>query len=329
MELLSFRKEGLYCVPGDFYIDPWKAVHRAVITHAHADHARLGMKSYLCHDATKPLLQSRLAGDIWVESLPYGKPLMINGVKVSLHPAGHIIGSAQVRMEYKGYVAVVSGDYKTENDGISTPFEAVKCQMFVTESTFGLPVYRWRPQQEILEDMKSWILRNQQQEKTSLFTGYSLGKAQRLMKMLEGVGQLYVHPSIARLNKAMKNNGIGLPPAKEWNASLDKKDLKGQVVIIPPAALTPGLVKKIPRAAVALCSGWMQVRGHRRWQAADAGFAISDHADWEGLLQSVHATGAEKVMVTHGYAEQFARYLNETGVKAEVVTTRFGEGDEE
>jgi putative mRNA 3-end processing factor len=232
-------------------------------------------------------------------------------------------------MEYKGYVAVVSGDYKTEDDGISTPFEAVKCNLFVTESTFGLPVYRWKPQQEIFDEMKAWILGNQQQGKTSLFTGYSLGKAQRLMKLLEGVGKLYIHPSIARLNEAMEKSGILLPYATEWNTSVDKKELQGQVVIVPPAALTPEMVKKIPRAAVAICSGWMQVRGHRRWQAADAGFAISDHADWDGLLRSVHATGAEKVMVTHGYAEPFARYLNETGIAAEVVKTRFGEGEEE
>ncbi len=325
MELLSYTKKGLFCKPGNFYIDPWQPVYKAVITHSHADHARWGMKSYLCHDFSVPILKSRISEDIQVESLTYGKSLDINGVKLSLHPAGHIIGSAQVRMEYKGYVAVVTGDYKIVDDGITTPFETVKCHELVTESTFGLPVFRWKSQNTIVTQMHEWVKNNQRNRKTSVFTAYSLGKAQRLINLLNGLGDIYVHSSIAQMNAAIELNGIHLPKTTVFQQDMDKKILAGQILIIPPAAMSPQLLKKIPGAVTAICSGWMQIRGNRRWQAADAGFAISDHADWDGLLTAVKASGAEKIMVTHGYTEPFARYLNELGMNAGVVQTRFGE----
>lgn len=328
LKLLEFRTEGIYCPPGRFFIDPWKSVDKAIITHAHADHARWGMKYYLCHDLSRPILQSRLAENIVVESLPYGKVISINGVKVSLHPAGHIIGSSQVRLEYKGYVSVVSGDYKLEDDGISTPFASVRCHEFVTESTFGLPIYRWRPQQEIIAEIRNWIKRNQKQEKTSVFTAYSLGKAQRLMVALDGVAEMYVHTAIDRIHKVLATVGVALPVAKVLQEEKDKKALQGKVIIIPPAGMGPELIKKIPRVAVAICSGWTQIRGRRRWESADAGFTISDHADWDGLLSAVKSCGAEKVWVTHGASESFARYLNETGFNAAVVSTMFGEDEE-
>lgn len=331
MTLLQFRKEGIYCPQGNFYIDPWLPVDYAVITHAHADHARWGMKKYLCQHYTKPLLQSRISPTIEVQSLAYGEKIEINGVSLSFHPAGHIIGSAQVRLEYKGYVSVVSGDYKVEDDGISTPFELVPCHEFVTESTFGLPIYHWQSQQAIEKQLQNWVLQNREQGKTSVFIGYSLGKSQRLMKALEGVGDLYVHTSINRLNEAIEQSGIALPKAKVMHLEEDKKSMLGQIVIVPPALLGSNMIRKIPNAATAICSGWMQVRGHRRWKSADAGFAISDHADWKGLLDTVKATNAEKIFVTHGYTDTFSKYLNENGILAEVVKTNFGheeEGDE-
>ncbi len=325
LELFTFTKKGLYCKPGDFYIDPWQPVDKAVITHSHADHARWGMKNYLCHDFSLPILKSRIMEDIKAESLPYGKTVNINGVKLSLYPAGHIIGSAQVRLEYKGYVSVVTGDYKTEDDGITTPFETVKCHEFITESTFGLPVYRWKPQDIVTAQMHDWVINNQKQDKTSVFTAYSLGKAQRIMKLLNGLGRIYVHNSVVNMNAAIEKSGIILPEVSLYQQDMEKKQLTGQIVIIPPAAMSPQLLKKIPRAALAACSGWMQIRGNRRWQAADAGFAISDHADWDGLLSAVKASEAEKIVVTHGYTEPFARYLNEMGYNASAVETRFGE----
>ncbi len=328
MQLITFTAKGIYCIPGKFYIDPWLPVDYAVITHAHSDHARYGMQYYLCHHYTKPVLQHRLGADIVVESLDYNDPLMINGVKLSFHPAGHIIGSAQVRLEYQGFVTVVSGDYKTENDGISTPFELVRCHEFVTESTFGLPIYNWIPDKDIGEEMRKWVQQNQAQDKTSVFVGYTLGKAQRLMKTLDGIGRLYVHYAVANTNAAIEEAGIKLPETRTLHLEEDRKQLQGQVVIVPPSLLGTSIIKKIPQAAIAICSGWMQVRGNRRWQAADAGFAISDHADWNGLLNTVKATGAEKVHVTHGSVAVFTRYLNEIGIEAHEVKTAFGENED-
>lgn len=327
MKLIEFRKEGIYCTKGDFYIDPWFPVKKAVITHAHADHARWGMQEYLCTHETKPILKSRISEDISVQSLAYGETLEVNGVKLSFHPAGHIVGSAQVRLKYKGFVTVISGDYKIQDDGISTPFEVLKCNEFVTESTFGLPIYQWKSVEKINQEIQNWVIENQKMNKTSVFFGYSLGKAQRLMKALEGIANIHVHSSIHRLNEAISSTGLILPQTQLLEID-DKKALENQIVIVPPALLGTNMIKKIPNAATAICSGWMQVRGRRRWKSADAGFAISDHADWNGLLQTVKSTEAEKVYVTHGSTEIFSKYLNEIGIAAEVVKTKFGEEEQ-
>lgn len=322
--MLKFTPEGIYCVPGRFYIDPWRPVKAAIITHGHADHARWGMKKYLCHHYTVPILQSRIGADIAVRGVGYNEAVTINGVAVSLHPAGHIIGSAQVRMEYKGKTVVVSGDYKIQDDGLSDSFEPVRCHEFVTESTFGLPIYRWAEVAHQNEQLRQWVLRNQANGKTSVFIGYSLGKAQRIMKALEGVAPLHVHYAIARLNEAYESAGVRLPAYELADLKEGVKSLDKGVVILPPSLSDSNSIKKIPNRADAICSGWMQVRGARRWRSADAGFAISDHADWSGLLEAVKATGAEKVYVTHGQTAAFAKYLNEIGILAEEVTTEFG-----
>lgn len=329
MALISFTNRGIYCAQGDFYIDPWLPVDRAVITHGHADHARWGMKHYLCHEYTKPILKLRIGEDANVSTLPYYESTFINGVKVSLHPAGHIIGSAQVRMEYKGEVAVVSGDYKDGYDGISTAFEPVRCHSFVTESTFGLPIYHWKTEDEIFGDIKKWVLNNQANNKTSVFIAYSLGKSQRVMKGLEGVAPMFVHSAVHNINEAIKSAGIVLPETTILTAETDKSLVQNNIVIAPPALEGTNWLKKIPGAAVAICSGWMQVRGSRRWQSADAGFALSDHADWNGLLSSIKATGAETVYVTHGSTATFSKYLNEIGIYSEEVKTEFGKEEEE
>ncbi len=328
MKMLRFTSEGIYCVPGGFYIDPWKPVDMAVITHGHADHARWGMKRYLCHHYTVPILKSRISQDITVQGVDYGAPVMINRVQVSLHPAGHIIGSAQIRMEYKGRIAVVSGDYKIQDDGLSTPFEPVTCHEFVTESTFGLPIYNWLSVSEQNRQLQQWVLDNQAHNKTSVLIGYSLGKAQRIMKALEGIAPLHVHYSIGRLNQAYESVGIQLPEYQIIDLREDVKHLDKGIVILPPSLLDSNVIRKIPNMAHAICSGWMQVRGARRWRSADAGFAISDHADWQGLLDVINATGAEQVYVTHGQTAVFTRYLNETGITAAEVKTEFGDEEE-
>lgn len=326
---IRFTAKGIYCVPGKFYLDPWRPVDLALITHGHGDHARWGMKKYLCHRFTEPILKLRIGEDIVVQSVEYGEKLNINGVKVSFFPAGHIVGSAQIRMEYKGRVMVYSGDYKVQDDGISTPFELVKCHEFITESTFGLPIYNWMPPEDYSEKMQTWAARNREHGKTSVFAGYSLGKAQRIMKSLEGSGRIFVHSSIAHLNEAMESAGIQLPEYEVIDFYENAKETQGEIVIVPPALLDSNVIKKIPERATAICSGWMQVRGSRRWRAADAGFAVSDHADWQGLLQTVRATEAERVYVTHGQTEVFSKYLNEIGLNAEPVTTTFGTDEED
>jgi putative mRNA 3-end processing factor len=326
--MLQFTEKGIYCTPGDFYIDPWRPVDRAVITHGHADHARWGMKHYLCQDLSVPILKSRIGADISVEGLPYETPTYLNGVKVSLHPAGHIIGAAQIRMEYKGKVTVVSGDYKRQEDGISTPFEVVRCHEFITESTFGLPIYQWKPVAEQNQQLQDWVHKNQLQGKTSIFVAYSLGKAQRIMKAVQGAGEVFVHYSIARLNSAYESAGIHLPPYTPIDLRENPSSTDRGIVIVPPALVDSQVIRKIPHSSVAICSGWMQVRGARRWRSADAGFAISDHADWNDLLLTVRETGAEKVFVTHGQTAVFARYLNEIGISASEVKTEFGAEEE-
>ncbi|MDH5826884.1 ligase-associated DNA damage response exonuclease [Sphingobacterium faecium] len=329
MGLISFTNRGIYCQQGDFYIDPWLPVDYAVTTHGHADHVRWGNKYYLCHHLTKAIIKCRISEDLIVESLGYGETITRNGVQISFHPAGHVIGSAQVRLAYKGEVCVLSGDYKTEYDGISTAFEPVKCHTFVSESTFGLPIYNWLPQETIFQDINQWADQNREEHKTTVLIAYSLGKAQRLMQNLAGHSAIYVHRSIARLNAAIQQAGVSLPSYTEISAETGKDELQAGILIVPPAMRDTKWIKSLHTAAVGVCSGWMQVRSHRRWQSADAGFALSDHADWNGLIDAIRATEAEKIYVTHGFTSVFARYLTEQGLDAEAVSTQFGVEDDE
>ena len=320
--------KGLFCTPGNFYIDPWQPVDYAVITHAHSDHARAGSRHYLCHHHTKPLLQLRL-GDCSIQTLTWNEKITINGVTVSLHPAGHIIGSSQVRLEYNGEVCVISGDYKTEDDGISGAFEPVACHTFVTESTFGLPIYHWRPQQVIFHELQNWVRNNQVEGKCSVIIGYSLGKAQRVLKAMEEVtGNVFAHGAIWNVHQALVQAGFSLPPLNRVLPQLPKETYKGAVILAPPSALGSTWMNRFTPYRTAICSGWMQARGHQRRSNADAGFALSDHADWNGLLDTVKATGAEKVLVTHGFQSAFSRYLNELGIAAEELKTEYGDTPE-
>ncbi len=325
-QLVKFTKKGIYCQQGKFYLDPWKPVDYAIISHGHADHARWGMKNYLCTTESKPILRHRLGADINVQSLDYGKTIEINGVKVSFHPAGHVIGSAQIRLEYKGYVVVFTGDYKTQPDFITTPFESIKCHTFITESTFGLPIYNWKKEEELQKELHAWVHTNKQNDRSSVFLGYSLGKAQRLLSLLDGVDDdIYVHRSIFNLNKAITDSGFELPNTKLWSVDLDKKTLQKKVIIAPPAILGSRMLKRLPNPATAICSGWMQIRGNRRWQSVDAGFAVSDHADWNGLIDAVKSSEAEQVYVTHGYQAVFSKYLRDIGIKADELITEYGD----
>jgi putative mRNA 3-end processing factor len=329
MGLLSFTDIGIYCAAGDFYIDPWRPVGRAVITHAHSDHARPGNRFYLCHRYTQYLLQLRL-GDNNYQSVDWNEPVFMNGVRISLHPAGHIIGSAQIRVEYKGEVWVVSGDYKTEDDGISGRFEAVPCDVFITESTFGLPIYQWKSQEEIFADIQDWVKKNKAAGISSVLLAYSLGKAQRLLPCLSALAHdIYVHGAIWNAQEALAGAGINLPVVKRVIASTPKSALEGAVVLAPPGAEGSPWIDRFSPCAVGICSGWMQVRGNLRRSNADAGFALSDHADWKGLLEAVKGTGAKKVFVTHGFQSAFSRYLGEQGIEAGEVATAFGDEEQD
>ena len=329
MPLIEFTDKGLYCPQGQFYIDPWKPVERAVITHAHSDHARWGSKYYLCHHFTKPILQLRL-GDNNYESVEWNETVLMNGVKISLHPAGHIIGSSQIRVEYNGEVWVVSGDYKTENDGISGGFEPVPCHTFITESTFGLPIYKWKQQPEIFSDIKNWVKENNAVGKTSVLIAYSLGKAQRLLAPLAETGlPIFLHGAVHNVHETLVKCGFNLPGVQRVVPSTTKEETKGNIVIAPSGADGSAWIKKFSPYSVGVCSGWMQVRGNKRRRNADAGFALSDHADWEGLLKAVKATGAQKVFATHGFQASFSRYLNEQGIEAGEIKTEYGNDEEE
>jgi len=329
MSLIKFTNKGIYCEQGRFYIDPWQPVDLAVTTHGHADHVKWGNKAYLCHELTKPILHQRLGTDLVIETLPYNKQIDINGVKLSMFPAGHVIGSAQIRLEYKGEICVVSGDYKVEFDGISTPFEPVKCHTFVSESTFGLPIYKWQPQNIIFNQIRNWVSDNRDKGKTSVLVAYSLGKAQRLIKNLAEYCEIYVHNSIANLNEGFVKAGVDLPDTIRITPELKKEALQQGIVIVPPAMAEGKWIKTLQQAATGVCSGWMQVRAGRRWRSADAGFALSDHADWPGLLSAIEATEAEKVFVTHGFTATFSKYLNEIGIASEEVKTQYGNEEEE
>jgi len=327
--LIDFTDKGLFCARGQFYIDPWQAVDKAIITHAHSDHAKWGSKYYLCHHYTKPILQLRLGNNNY-ETIEWNEPIYMNGVKISLHPAGHIIGSSQVRVEYNGEVWVVSGDYKTENDGISGQFEPVTCHTFITESTFGLPIYHWQLQEVQFDAMRKWIALNKEQGRTSLLLAYSLGKAQRVIKNLaSSVDHVFVHGAVYNTQQAFINAGWHFPETEKVTADISKELFHQNLVVAPGSAADSPWIKKMQPVSVGVCSGWMQVRGNVRRKNIDAGFALSDHADWHGLLEAVKATGASKVYVTHGFQAPFSRFLNENGIEAAEVKTAFGNEEEE
>jgi len=328
MPLIEFTDKGLYCAPGKFYIDPWQPVEKAVITHAHSDHARGGSQAYLCHRDTLPLLQLRLGPNNY-QTVEWNEKIWLNEVTVSLHPAGHIIGSSQIRVEHKGEVWVVSGDYKTEADGISGTFEPIRCNTFISESTFGLPIYNWKPQQAIFHDIQNWVRNNEVAGKTSVLIGYSLGKAQRVLKAVAPItNNIFVHGAIWNVHETLIQAGHQLPAVQRITPDTPKEAFKNSIVLAPPSADGSPWMRRFAPYSVGICSGWMQVRGNQRRRNADAGFALSDHADWNGLLQTVQATGAEKVYITHGFQSVFSRYLNELGIDAAEVKTEFGTEEE-
>ena len=326
--LLQFTNNGIYCEKANVYLDPWKPVDHAIISHGHADHSRYGHKKYITHYRNVPIIQHRL-GEINVTGKEWGEIFTVNNVKFSLHPAGHIIGSSQIRVEHKDEVWVFTGDYKTENDGISTPYEPIKCDTFITECTFGLPAFKWTPQAEVLENINKWWAENRAEGKTSILFGYSLGKAQRLLKYLDtDIGEIYTHGAIENMTQVLRPM-VDFPKTTLITRDTKKEQLLGNIVLAPPSAHGSTWIRKMVPYVTASASGWMTFRGARRRRAIDKGFVLSDHCDWPGLLESIEATGAEKIICTHGYTDIFSKYLREQGYDARTEATQYGEEETE
>ena len=324
LPLLDVTDSGLYCAAGDFFIDPWRRVGRAVITHAHADHARSGCGRYLCAAPGKPVLRTRMGGNAAIDSLRYGETTSINGVTVSLHPAGHVLGSAQVRIEHQGETWVVTGDYKLQADPTCAPFEPVACDVFVTESTFGLPVYRWPDPASVAAEINAWWRTNRDAGRTSVILAYALGKAQRIAALVDPeIGPIVAHGAVMKLVEAYRASGVRLPAIDRVPPRARRVGNGRALVIAPPSVLGSPWLKMFGESSVAVASGWMTVRGVRRRRAVETGFVVSDHADFPGLVAAVEASRARRVLVTHGFADVLARFLRDRGLDAAPLATRF------
>ncbi|CAD6518593.1 ligase-associated DNA damage response exonuclease [Paraburkholderia metrosideri] len=326
-DLVVARAEGLYCPPGDFYIDPWRPVERAVITHAHSDHARFGHQHYLASQAGANVLLSRLPG-ITLQTLAYGERLAINDTVVSLHPAGHVLGSSQIRIEHRGRVWVASGDYKLDSDPTCDPFEPVRCDTFITESTFGLPIYRWDAPQAVFDGIDSWWRHNASEGRASVLFCYSFGKAQRVLASVDAaIGPIFCHGAVEPLNRAYREAGVRLPPVGLVSeiAAKDKAVFKQALIVAPPSAQGSAWLKRFGDYSDAFASGWMRLRGARRRRGVDRGFVLSDHADWPSLQNAIQATNAQRVIVTHGSVEPMVRWLREQGLQAGAFETQYGD----
>lgn len=322
--VLEFTPSGIYCPAADIYIDPWRPVPRALVTHGHSDHARAGHGAYLATHAAAPVIRHRL-GDIAMETTAYGTRHRIGDATISFHPAGHVPGSAQIRVEVDGEVWVASGDYKTIDDGLSEPFEPVRCDTFITESTFGLPIYDWPDQATLARDLNAWWAACVADGKRAVLGVYALGKAQRILRLLDpSIGPILTHGAVEATNAVLRAQGITLPATVPVTDGVDAKSHPTAIVLAPPSALGTTWMRRFGAVSTGFASGWMRLRGVRRRRAADRGFVVSDHADWKGLNAAIEATGAARVFVTHGYTAQFSRWLGEQGYDAGVVETEFG-----
>jgi putative mRNA 3-end processing factor len=328
--LIEPTASGLYCEAGGFHIDPWLPVDRAVITHAHGDHLRPGSAAYLCSAASRPLVAARLAGPAAISSLAYGERLDINGVTVSMHPAGHILGSAQVRVEHAGEVWVVSGDYKRAPDPTCAPFEPLPCHTFVTEATFALPAFRWDDPASTVREICEWWDETRAAGRAAVIFGYALGKAERVLAELVACTDrpVYVHGALAELVDIYRAAGVAMVPTLRATEQARGTSFAGQLIVAPLSARGSTWMRRFGDHSSAFVSGWMRIRGARRRRGYDRGFALSDHADWDGLIDTIAQTGASRVFVTHGYTEQLTRFLVERGLEAYPWRTQY-EGEPE
>jgi putative mRNA 3-end processing factor len=328
--MLTETSAGLFCPAGGFHIDPWQPVPRAVITHAHGDHARPGSDAYLCTTDCARLLRRRFGSDASIQTADYGEIVQLGSVEVSFHPAGHVLGSAQVRLSGADGVWVISGDYKRAADATCTPFEPLRCDTFITESTFALPIYRWDPTDRVVDDIAAWWSDNATAGRTSVLFCYTIGKAQRVLAELVRLTDriVFVHGMMVPMIDAYREAGIHLLPVASATERPRGSSFAGELVLAPlPARGTPWM-RRLGEISDAFASGLMRVRGVRRQRAFDRGFVLSDHADWPALLGTIAETGATRVLATHGHAEPLARYLREMGQDAGIIRTAW-EGEVE
>ncbi|MFV8835396.1 ligase-associated DNA damage response exonuclease [Aquisalimonas sp.] len=326
-DLIRPTERGLYCPPGDFYIDPWRPVERAVITHAHGDHARWGHRIYYASHASRPLLERRLSRDALILGCDFDKPFRLGDAWISFHPAGHILGSSQVRVEYRGCVWVASGDYKRDVDPTCEPFQVVPCDTFITEATFALPIYRWEPVARVAGEIHQWWRACARAGQTAVLFCYALGKAQRILAELLAYTRdtAYLHGAMVPLVDAYRDAGVAMLPTASVSAMPRNHDFAGALVLAPPSAAGSSWMRRFRPESTGFASGWMRIRGNRRRRGYDRGFVVSDHADWPALLQTVRDTGARRVLATHGRTDVLVRYLNEVeGVDAQPLVTDYG-----
>jgi putative mRNA 3-end processing factor len=328
--LIEPTEAGLYCEAGGFHIDPWQPVERAVITHAHGDHLRPGSQAYVCAEPSLRLVRHRLGAKVSVSALALGERLDVGGVRLSLHPSGHMLGAVQVRVEHRGEIWVASGDYKRAGDPTCPAFEPVRCHAFITEATFGLPVFRWDASAVTIDEIAGWWSEMHAAGRPAVLFAYALGKAQRILAELARVSDrpVYVHGSLVDLIDAYRDAGVPMPPTARVTEQARGRSYAGELILAPLSARGSLWMRRFKDHSSAFASGWMRIRGARRRRAYDRGFALSDHADWDGLVQTVAETRAERVFVTHGYTHQLARVLAERGLDAQPWRTHY-EGEPE
>jgi putative mRNA 3-end processing factor len=325
--LINISATGLFCEPGSFHIDPWGPADTAVVTHAHADHARPGSRRYLAAESCVPLLRRRLGDDIRVEGLAWGEERQLGAATISLHPAGHILGSAQVRVSAGEDVWVVTGDFKRDPDPTCEPFQPVACDVMITEATFALPIYRWPSPSAVAEQILQWWRANADQGRASLLLCYSLGKAQRVLAELAGLTDrpVYAHGAVLAINAIYRDAGVSMLEAIPVPEQAEPGDFRGALIIAPPAAGRSAWTRRFGPLSTGFCSGWMRVRGNRRRRGYDRGFVLSDHADWPALIETIEDAGPRRVLTTHGQDAQLVRFLRERGLEADALETAFGD----
>ena len=311
-DLIKYSAKGLFCEIADIWIDPRKPVKRALITHAHMDHFTFGCDEYISTFETSKILKERIGKGINIKTYDYGKEFKINGINISFHPSGHILGSSQIKFNFAGEVWLITGDFKRQKDNTCREFEKVKTDYLISESTFGLPIFKWEETQKTAIDISKWV--NLSPDKTSILFCYSLGKAQRLLNEISKSNlknNIYTHSTIHKMNHCYNELGINICNTKIFNKTKNIDKFTGSLILLPPVLNKGSYLNNFKDIQTGFASGWMSIRALRKRSGYDKGFAISDHADWDAILKTVKESEAKNVFFHHGDSEALRRYLNE------------------